>query len=172
MRALAAFVASGLLLAACKDKSAPPPSAPTPAPGAAAQAPVAPAPAPPADARPALPPDAAVAPQPMTADDALAQLPKLDGDPMIPVKTTADGRQAHGTWCLAGAGADAVAESLGKTMSAAGYTDVTTRGDATKAGVSGERDGWRLSYVVSASTAASCRAPGHYFASVTLFRAR
>jgi hypothetical protein len=122
---------------------------------------------------PALPADAAAtAAQPITIDDAVAHLPKLDGDAMLPVKTTADGTQAHATWCLAGSGADTVAESLGKTMTAAGYTDLATRGDAQKAGVSGERDGYQLSYVISASSAASCRAPGHYFASATLFRTR
>lgn len=171
MRGLASL-ALCLSLAACSDHRAKAPGAPAPA-------------APAAPATPALPADAAAAPQapapapapaehptpqPLTIDDAIAHLPKLQGDAMIPVKTTPDGTQAHGTWCLAGASADAVAESLGTTLTAAGYTDVATRGDATKAGVSGERDGYRLSYVVSASTAASCRAPGHYFASATLFK--
>lgn len=167
MRALA-FV---LLLVGCKDRSAPAPSAPVPA--AAPTAHAAPA-APATQAAPALPADAAAttAPQPLSLDDASAHLPKLDGDAMIPLKTTSDGMQAHATWCLAGTGADAVAESLAKTMAGAGYTNLATRGDPNKAGVSGEREDWRLSYVVSASTAASCRAPGHYFASATLFRAR
>jgi len=176
VRVRAAIVVSGLLLAACKDPHARAPAA-SPEPAPAPAAPAAPArPALPADAaaRPALPTDAAgsAAPTPLTVDQAAAQLPKLDGDAMLPLKTTGDGMQAHATWCLAGTGADAVAESLAKTMSGAGYTNITTRGDAQKAGVTGEHDAWRLSYVVSASSAANCRAPGHYFASATLFRAR
>jgi len=167
MRALA----FALLLAGCKDKSAPPPSAPAPATQPSLALP-ADAGAPPAEAAPAAAAPAAEhpAPQPISIDDAVAALPKLDGDVMIAPKTTADGRQAHATWCLAGTSADAVAESLSKTMAAAGWTDLTSRGDAKKAGVSGERDGYRLSYVVSASSAASCREPGHYFASATLFK--
>ena len=156
-----------LVVAACKDKSAQAPSAPTPSAPAAPAAPVAPVDA------PALAPDAAaVTPQPLTLDDALAQLPRLDGDTMIPLKTTGDGLQVRGTWCVAGTGADAVAESLATTMTTAGWSEVSTRGDANKAGVQGDRGGYRLSYVVSASTAANCRAPGHYFASATLFRTR
>ena len=175
MRALA----FALLLAACKDKTPPPPAPAAPAVPAAPTAPAAPAvpatstaPATPtAPAAPALPSSPATL-EPITVADATALLPKLDGDAMLPVKTTADGMQAHATWCLAGTAADAVAASLATTMTAAGYTDLATRGDAQKAGVSGERDGVHLSYVISASSAASCRAPGHYFASATLFRAR
>jgi hypothetical protein len=163
MRALA----FALLLAACKSKTAPPPAPAAPATTAAPAAPATPA----VPAAPALPSSPAKL-EPITVADATALLPKLDGDAMIPVKTTADGMQAHATWCLAGTGADAVAASLATTMTAAGYTDLATRGDAQKAGVSGERDGVHLSYVISASSAASCRAPGHYFASATLFRAR
>jgi hypothetical protein len=99
-------------------------------------------------------------------------LPKLQGDVLIAPKTTADARQAHGTWCIAGTAADAVAASLAKTMTDAGWTDLSSRGDARKAGVSGERTGYRLSYVVSASSAASCREPTHYMVSATLFRMR
>jgi hypothetical protein len=154
-------VALALLLVACKDKSAAPASAPaTPA-------------RPAAPVSPALPADAAAAaPQPLSLDDASAHLPKLDSDALIPLRTTADGMQAHATWCLAGPSPEVVAGSLGMKMAAAGYGNLATRGDSYKAGVSGERDDYRLSYVVSASTAANCQAPGHYLASATLFRAR
>jgi hypothetical protein len=154
------------LLVACKDRNAARQPAPPPAPtGSAAPA----APKPPALA----PAPAAPAPELQPLGDAdVAMLPKLDGDVLIAPKTTADAHQAHGTWCVAGTGADTVAAALGTTMTGAGWTNLATRGDATKAGISGERDGYRLSYVVSASSAASCRAPAHYMVSATLFRMR
>lgn len=110
--------------------------------------------------------------EPIDATTALAKLPELKTDPMIAPVTTADGRQVHGTWCLDGTGADRVMHDLAASLAKAGWTNVTTRGDVTKAGVSAERDGYRASYVVSASTANQCRAPGHYFASLTMFRMR
>ena len=177
-RARARLVVLGcaLALCACKDKRPAPPatSAPTPAPAehardAQAAPPIAPS------ITPSVPDatrSAAPAPQPITAEDAAAAMPKLTGDVMIAAKATADGRQVHGTWCLPGTAADAVVHDLAATLTAAGWADVTTRGDATKAGVSAERDGYRLSYVVSASSAATCRAPGHYLASATMFRLR
>jgi hypothetical protein len=110
--------------------------------------------------------------QPLTDADVAAMLPKLAGDVLIAPKTTDDARQAHATWCIAGSAADAVATSLGKTMTEAGWTDLSSRGDARKAGVSAERNGYRLSYVVSASSAAKCREPTHYMVSATLFRMR
>jgi hypothetical protein len=153
-----------LLLVACKDRTAAPP-APAPA-GSAAPA----APKPPALAPPPAPPAPTV--QPLTDADVASALPKLDGDVLIAPKTTADAHQAHGTWCMAGTSADGVAGALGTTMTAAGWTGLSTRGDERKAGISGERDGFQLSYVVSASNAASCRAPAHYLVSATLFRLR
>jgi photosystem II stability/assembly factor-like uncharacterized protein len=162
------------LLAACKEKStpsaAPAPStasgspAPTTASGAAAPA----APKPPTLAPGSAAPAPAV--QPLSDADVAAMLPKLDGDVLIAPKTTADARQAHATWCIAGSSATTVAANLATTMTAAGWQDLGSRGDAKKAGVSGERDGYRLSYVVSASSAASCREPTHYMVSATLFR--
>jgi hypothetical protein len=110
--------------------------------------------------------------QPLNPDDAIGMLPKLSGETMIAPAATADQHQVHGTWCLPGTAADAVAADLSATLTKAGWADITTRGDAMKAGVSAERDGYRLSYIVSASSAANCRAPGHYFASATLFRMR
>lgn len=100
----------------------------------------------------------------------MAALPEMKADPMIEPATTGDGRQVHGTWCLRGNGADGVTRDLAAQLESAGWTNVMTKGDATKAGVSAERDGYRASYVVSASTANACRAPGHYFASLTMFR--
>jgi hypothetical protein len=167
-RVLVAVACSiALLLIACKDRNAARQPAATPAPiGSAAPA----APKPPALA----PAPAAPAPeiQPLSDTDVATMLPKLDGEVLIAPKTTADAHQAHGTWCMAGTAADAVATSLGKTMTDAGWTDLSSRGDAKKAGVSGERTGYRLSYVVSASSAASCREPTHYMVSATLFRMR
>jgi hypothetical protein len=153
-----------LLLVACKDRTAPRP-APAPAGSAVPAAPKRPALAP-------APPAAAPQVQPLTDADVASALPKLDGDVLIAPKTTADAHQAHGTWCMAGTSADGVAGALGTTMSAAGWTHLSTRGDERKAGISGERDGFQLSYVVSASNAASCRAPSHYLVSATLFRMR
>lgn len=166
MRAVALLA---LVVCACKGKHAAPP--PTPAPAEHAQ------PAPPIAPPVALPVldasgSAAPEPQPITAEDAVLAMPKLTGDVMLAAKATADGRQVHGTWCLPGSAADAVVHDLAATLTAGGWASVSTRGDATKAGVSAERDGYRLSYVVSASSAATCRAPGHYFASATMFRLR
>jgi hypothetical protein len=156
-----------LALCACKDKrpaAPPPPPAPAEPPRDAQLAAVTEPPA--ADA------STAPTPQPITADDAIAAMPTLAGDVMIAAKATSDGHQVHGTWCLPGSAADAVVHDLAATLTGAGWTSITTRGDATKAGVSAEREGYRLSYVVSASSAAACRAPGHYFASATMFRLR
>ena len=109
-------------------------------------------------------------PPPIDVKAAIATLPEMKADPMMAPATTGDGRQVHGTWCLRGSGADGVMRALAAQLEGAGWTNVTTRGDAMKAGVSAERDGYRASYVVSASTANACRAPGHYFASLTMFR--
>jgi hypothetical protein len=160
-----------LLLVSCKDRNAAQQPAPATV-GSAARAPKPPALAPTAPKPPALAPAAPPEVQPLTDADVAAMLPKLDGDVLIAPKTTADADQAHATWCIAGTSADGVATSLGKTMTDAGWTDLATRGDAKKAGVSGERGGYRLSYVVSASSAASCREPTHYMVSATLFRMR
>ena len=133
---------------------------------------VAPTPAPPP--KPAVTPAPVPAPSPapvaIDAKAALAELPAMKTDAFIAPVATADGLQVHGTWCLDGSGADGVVRDLAASLTKAGWTDVTTRGDATKAGVSAERDGYRASYVVSASTANACRAPGHYFASLTMYR--
>ena len=110
--------------------------------------------------------------QPITDAQPVPAIQKLPGHVMIPPKAMADGSQVHGTWCLPGSAADAVVHDLAATLTAGGWTSVTTRGDATKAGLSAERDGMSLSYVVSASSAATCRAPGHYFTSATIFRTR
>jgi hypothetical protein len=169
-----ALVVLALAFCACKDKQPAPPATSAPAPAEHARdAQSAPHAAPPV--MPSVPDasgSAAPAPQPITAEDATAAMPKLTGDVMIAAKATADGHQVHGTWCLPGTAADAVVHDLAATLTSAGWADVTTRGDATKAGVSAERDGYRLSYVVSASSAATCRAPGHYLASATMFRLR
>jgi hypothetical protein len=82
----------------------------------------------------------------------------------------ASGAETSGTWCLPGTAADAVVTDLAATLTKNGWTDVRTRGDAVKAGVSADRNTYRLSYVVSASSAANCRAPGHYLASATMFQ--
>lgn len=156
-----------LLLVACKDRNAArqPAPAPTPSGSAAPSAPRPPALAP-------APPAPAPEVQPLSDADVAAMLPKLDGDVLIAPKTTADAHQAHATWCVAGTSASGVTAALGTTMTGAGWTHLASRGDERKAGVSGERDGYRLSYVVSASSAANCRAPAHYLVSATLFHMR
>lgn len=148
-----------LVAVGCKDKQpatpAPPPPA-KPAPAAAAES--TPTPAKPAQLGP-----------PISVDDARAALPKLDGTVILDLKQTSDKRQVHGTWCIAGTGADDVAKTVAQAMTEAGYTAVSTRGDARKSGVSGDRGAVRMSMIVGASGAATCAAPTHYFASATLF---
>ncbi len=99
-------------------------------------------------------------------------LPMIAGDSILALQATADGHQLHATWCIAGTRADAVAKLLDDAMIATGWTATSRRGDAVKAGVSGEHDRYRLSFVVTASTAPSCPSPAHYFASATAFRQR
>ena len=150
------------VLAACKDKpqqqkATPPANAPAPAKeGAPAQKPSLPAP----------PPN----PDPVTIEDATKILPNFEGIVILPLKQTSDERQVHGTWCIDGASADGVAKIVGHLMAKAGYTALSIRGDERKAGVTGDRDGFRMSIVISASAAAVCKAPAHYFASATIFR--
>jgi hypothetical protein len=122
--------------------------------------------------RPALP-DVKQAPtpaEPMTVDDARAALPKIEGTVVLELKQTSDHRQVHGTWCIDGAGAQDVARLVGQWMAEAGYSALSIRGDDRKAGVSGDKGSIRMSMIVSASGAASCAAPAHYFASATIFR--
>ena len=88
------------------------------------------------------------------------------------MKASADNHQVHGTWCLPGSGADGVATDVAAKLTAAGWKNVATRGDATKAGLSAERGGYHASYIVSASSIATCSAPTHYFASLTMFKLR
>ncbi|HUS29630.1 MAG TPA: hypothetical protein VMZ53_14050 [Kofleriaceae bacterium] len=107
---------------------------------------------------------------PMQIEDARAVLPKIEGNVILDLKQTSDKRQVHATWCIDGTGADEVAKLVGKWMSDAGYTALSIRGDARKAGVSGDRGEIRLSMVVASSGAANCPAPTHYFASATIFR--
>jgi hypothetical protein len=148
-----------LLAVGCKDQkpatqTPPPPATPAPAPDQVAT----PAPAKPAQLGP-----------PISVDEARQALPKIDGSVIIDLKQTSDKRQVHGTWCIAGTGADDVAKSVGQAMAAAGYTALSIRGDARKSGVSGDRAGVRMSMIVGSSGAATCAAPTHYFASATLF---
>ncbi len=157
---------------ACKDKQAAPEALPPAAPAAPAVVPGD------AAARPALAPDhpaEATAPpqpagEPLSIEDAAKVIPKLEGKEILPLRQTSDKRQVHSTWCMDGAGADEVARSVGRQMADAKYTGLAIRGDANKAGVQGERDGFRMSMIVSASSAANCPAPSHYFASATIFR--
>lgn len=147
-----------LVAVGCKDKQ---PATPAPTPAPQAPAPVstpAPAPTKPAQLGP-----------PISIDEARQALPKIDGTVIIDLKQTSDKRQVHGTWCIAGTGADDVAKSVGQAMAAAGFTALSIRGDARKSGVSGDRGGVRMSMIVGSSGAATCAAPTHYFASATLF---
>ncbi|HTL38208.1 MAG TPA: hypothetical protein VL326_33995 [Kofleriaceae bacterium] len=158
-----------LFVLACKDKPAheapaTPPAPPKPA-GSATTGSAAP--------RPELPEDVvdkANPPEPMLIEEARAALPKIVGAVILDLKQTSDKRQVHATWCIDGSGADDVAKLVGKWMAEAGYTALSIRGDARKAGVSGDRGTIRLSMVVAASGAANCAAPQHYFASATIFR--
>jgi len=123
--------------------------------------------------RPSLPDDVKQAPapaEPMTVEDARAALPTIAGTVVLDLKQTSDHRQVHGTWCIDGAGAQDVAKQVGQWMADAGYSALSIRGDDRKAGVSGDKGSIRMSMIVSASGAASCAAPAHYFASATIFR--
>jgi hypothetical protein len=154
------------LCAACKDKQADKVAVvspgPSPTPARTSQDAAKPAPQ---AAEPANEP-----PEPVTIEDAAAVLPKIEGTVVLALKQTSDKRQVHGTWCIDGTGADDVAKLVGRWMAEASFGDLAIRGDGRKAGVSGDRNGFRMSMVVSASGAASCAAPKHYFASATIFR--
>lgn len=171
---ISALVAIGALgaLASCKDKergsaaltaSETPPPAPPPAGSAAPKAAT--------PARPSVPtPVPGPVGEPLSIEDAAKVLPAIDGKEILPLKQTSDKRQVHGTWCIDGDGADEVARRLGRSMADAGFSSLGIRGDAKKAGVQGDRDGFRMSMIVSASSAVTCPAPKHYFASATIFR--
>ncbi len=175
MRSLAALLAL-LLCGACKEKRQESP-APSTAPG--------PSPAQPATPKPTLPSEAAehaapsapaagsgsaAAGKPITVADATAALPKMPGSEIIALKPTSDQNQVHGTWCIDGTSADDVAKQIGQVLAQASYTNISVRGDEKKAGVAGDRGDIRFSMVVSASSAAVCAAPAHYFASATIYR--
>ena len=108
--------------------------------------------------------------KPITIEEATAALPALGGTQIIALKQTSDQQQVHGTWCIDGTSADDVAKQVGHVLAQGKYGALTIRGDARKAGVVGDRDGIRFSMVVSASSAAVCAAPAHYFASATIFK--
>jgi hypothetical protein len=161
-----------VVLVACKDKSAKQsPTAPVPAPSPASQASSGSGSSAVAEEKPSAP-TAARQPvgDPLTTEDAAKILPKLAGKEILPLRQTSDKRQVHATWCLDGTGADDVAKQVGKLMAVAGFKELAIRGDARKSGVQGTRDGFRMSMIVSASSAANCPAPEHYFASATIFR--
>lgn len=160
------------LCVACKEKAREAPAAAKPAAPAqsAGEKPALPAqpasPAAPAATTPAEKP----AGKPVSVADAKAVLPPIQGTEVIALKPTSDNLQIHGTWCIDGTSADDVARQVGQWLTQAGYANVSTRGDAKKAGVSGDKDVMRFSMVVSASSAAVCAAPAHYFASATIYR--
>ena len=153
VRSIALFASITLLasVASCKDKKQDAPATGNPAP-------ITKAPAGSATPPPRLPESAPanVPHEPVTIEEAQGVLPKIEGTQVLALKQTSDSRQVHGTWCIDGVGA--------------GYSGLAVRGDARKAGVSGDRNSFRMSMVVSASGAASCAAPQHYFASATIFR--
>lgn len=160
-----ALVLVATLTTGCKDKQ---PAAPAPTPSASPPATSA---AKKPEARPSLPtPEPRAIGQPLSVEEAEKILPPFTAKLILPLKPTSDGRQIHATWCMDGDGAEDVAKQVGQQLAQAGYTALSIRGDAKKAGVQGDRDGFRLSMIVSASSAATCPAPKHYFASATIFR--
>lgn len=174
MRVLLSIAALAALVA-CKDKQEPaqalamkPPASASRAPAPRPSLPAAPSPAHRAgdsDERPTPRPT-----KPVSIEDAKAVLPAIDGREIIPLKQTTDKLQVHGTWCIDGTSADEVAKQVAHSLAQAGYTGITIRGDARKAGVAADREDVRFSMVVSASSAQVCAAPAHYFASATIFR--
>jgi hypothetical protein len=170
-RAHAPILVALLCCAACKAKSDKPATVdPRPLPTGSATPPTMTGSATAKPALPDVPADPANPPEPMLIEEAKAALPKIQGNVILDLKQTSDKRQVHATWCIDGSGADDVARLVGKWMAEAGYTALSIRGDARKAGVSGDRGTIRLSMVVAASGAANCPAPQHYFASATIFR--
>ena len=164
------MIALCIATSGCKEKAREAPATETPA--APKQAP---GEHPALPAQPAAPVATATAPEkppqkPVTVADAKAVLPAIQGTEVIALKPTSDNLQIHGTWCIDGTSADDVARQVGQWLTQAGYANVSTRGDAKKAGVSGDKDVMRFSMVVSASSAAVCAAPAHYFASATIYR--
>ena len=155
---------------ACKEKQHEAPRAETPASPKQAPGERPALPAQPAAPAAATPPAEKPAQKPVTVADAKAVLPAIQGTEVIALKPTSDNLQIHGTWCIDGTSADDVARQVGQWLTQAGYANVSTRGDAKKAGVSGDKDVMRFSMVVSASSAAVCAAPAHYFASATIYR--
>jgi hypothetical protein len=156
---------------ACKDKKPAARAAPEPAAVAPAAPPGGSSVPRPEPARPSLPtPVPPPAGQPISVEDAAKILPAISAKEILPLKPTSDGRQVHATWCMDGSGAEDVARQVGQLMAKSGYTALSIRGDAKKAGVQGDREGYRMSMIVSASSAANCPAPLHYFASATIFR--
>lgn len=168
MRRSIAIAAIAILasVASCKDKPKPASGNPAPItkPASAGSQGSASTPAPNLPATPAKLGD------PVSVEEAEQVLPKIVGTEILAPKQTSDKRQVHVTWCIDGVGADGVARQVAKWMADAGYTELSVRGDARKAGVAGDRDGFRMSMVVSASGAATCAAPAHYFASATVYR--
>ena len=172
MLALLALLAP-VALGACKDKqenaSAPAARAPSAA-SRSTPPPSLPATPSPAAGKAAEANEAAPAGPPLSVEEASPLVPAIEGTPVIALKQTSDHQQVHGTWCIDGTSADDVARQVSGWLAAAGYTDLSTRGDARKAGVAGDKGGFRFSMIVSASAAAVCRAPAHYFASATIYR--
>jgi hypothetical protein len=125
--------------------------------------------APDAPAKPSAKPALELGIRELDVEEARGLVPPIPGDVTAPLRTTADGRQVYGTWCVAGTGADDVARMLGTSLEQAGWTDVASRGDVAKAGVSGERDGYHLSFIVTASQVERCKAPPRYLANVTIY---
>ncbi|HEY5944588.1 MAG TPA: hypothetical protein VIV40_03815 [Kofleriaceae bacterium] len=169
MRSLAALTLAALAVAptSCKDKQQG--AAPAAKPSAGSNA--APTTAPEKPATPAAAEAEQVKPnKPITIAEATAALPAIVGNPIIALKQTSDQQQVHGTWCIDGTSADDVAKQVGHLLAQASYANLTIKGDARKAGVMGDRQGLRFSMVVSASSAAVCAAPAHYFASATIFK--
>jgi len=101
---------------------------------------------------------------------AVDRMPSLVGDPIVAPRVDPTGTMVHASWCVAAGAADAAAGAIAATLARQGWAELATRGDASRAGVAGDRDGDRVSIVVAASTLASCPAPGHYLATATLSR--
>lgn len=158
--------------AACKEKKQETPATTTTAPAQPQPRPkpTLPDEAPSAPAAPAEAGSAKLPDKPISVAEATAALPPITGPQLIALKQTSDHQQVHGTWCLDGTSADDVAKQMGHTLAQAKYGNLTIKGDARKAGVVGDRDGIRFSMIVSASSAAVCAAPAHYFASATIFK--
>jgi hypothetical protein len=82
--------------------------------------------------------------------------PRLaNATPLAPLKLVAEREQARQSWCMTGTDAQALAAEVAKTLTAAGWDNVITRGTPERAGTAAIQDGVRLAITIGGRDA-SC----------------